>query len=191
VKYLIKSFGFTSTLFLWNWAFPGNGALTISLSAAESLVAGDVPTNFTDNVTILTRRYNMAGSWSRDVAACNIKDFGVVTQTMKSLARRLVEDEKRPNPHPGLVRALADAARSYVHALDGITGGSRGLELAVVESFTDLAAVRAPREPLTFHDSKTGLRIRRELPEVPPQDNKRGESKSDPTTDDIATRSPD
>jgi hypothetical protein len=177
VKYLIKSSGFTSTLFIWNWAFPGNGALQISLSAAESLVPGDVPTNFTDDATILTRRYNMAGAWGRDVAACNIKDFGVVTQTVKSLAHRLVEDENRPNPNPVVVRALADATRNYLHALDGVTGGSRGLDLAVVNSFEDLEAVRAPLVPLMFYDSKTGLRIRRRLVEVTPADtsaNQRG-----------------
>ncbi len=169
VKYLIKSSGLTSTLSIWNQTFPGNGDLTISLSAAESFVAGDVATNFTDSQMILTRRYLMGGAWGRDVATCNIKDFGLVTQTVKSLARRLVEDENRPNPNPAVIRALAAATRSYVGTLDRLTGGSRGLDRTVIETFKELEAVGAPLEPLTLNDSKTGLRIRRNVVEVPKQ----------------------
>ena len=168
IKYLIQSSGFGTTLFLWNGSSPGNGALTISLSAVESLVTADAATNYTDQTTLLTRRYSMGGSWSRDVGSCNIEDLGLITQTVKSLAHRLVEDENRPNPNPTLVRALADATQTYVHALNRITGGSRGLERAVVDSLTDLEAVRAPREAPTFHDAQTGLRIRHRLPQAPP-----------------------
>ncbi len=169
VKYLISSSGFTSTLNIFNQAFPGNGTLTISLSAVESLVGGDIPTSVTDKATMLTRRYAMSGAWSRDVAACNIKELGVVTQTVKLLAHQLVEDENRPNPNPAVVRALAHATQHYVEALDGITGGSRGLDLAVANIFRELEVVRAPLEPLTFHDSKTGLRILQRPVEVPAQ----------------------
>ena len=118
---------------------------------------------------ILTRRYLMGGAWGRDVASCNIKDFGLATQTVKSLAHRLVEDENRPNPNPALVRALAAATRDYVDTLDELTGGSRGLDRTVVEIFKELEAVGAPLDPLTLNDSSTGLRIHRKVVEVPQQ----------------------
>jgi hypothetical protein len=168
VKYSINSSGFTSALSIFNQAFPGNGALTISLSAVESLIDGDVPTNFTEEASILTRRYAMLGAWFRDVAACNIKDLSVINQTVKSLAHRMVEDD-RPNPNPAVVRALANVTRKYVEALDAVTGRSRGLDLAVANIFKQLEDVRAPLESLTYHNSKTGLRVLRKLVEVPAQ----------------------
>jgi hypothetical protein len=169
LKCLVVSIGLVSTLIVFNLTFPGNGVLTISLSAAEALLAGDVPTPFSDEATILTRRYAMAGAWGRDVAACNIKDLGLIVETVKTLAHRLVEDENRPNPNPTLVRALSVAAKAYVDALDVMTGGSRGLERDVVGIFEQSDVVRAPLEPYTFRDSRTGLRILRHLPHAPAQ----------------------
>jgi len=169
VKYLIVSSGLSSTLTIFNQDFPGNGALTVSLSAAESLVTGDGPANDSDSYTILTRRYSMNGAWARDVTACNIKDLGVITATVKSLAHRMVEDENRPNPNPATVRALAHATQRYVEALNEVTNGSRGLDLAVATIFTGLEAVHAPLQALTYSDSRTGLRILRKVPGVSEQ----------------------
>ena len=186
VKYLVTSAGLTSTLTIFNLTFPGNGALTISLSAVEALVGGDVPTNVTDGSTMLTRRYIMSGAWERDVAACNIKNLVLISETVKSLARRLVEDEDRPNPNPALVRALANAAQHYVERLDAITGGSRGLDLAVVTVFRQLEAVRAPLRPLEHHDYRTGLHVLRKLAaiaQVPPRINEEYQTEAESLKD--------
>jgi hypothetical protein len=157
VKYVVSSSGFETVLVIFNQTFPGNGDLTISLSAAESLVGFDPPTRHSEAVQMLTRRYSMSAAWAIDVARCNIKSLTSDTLTVKSLARRLVEDENRPNPNPGLIRALATAARQYVETLDEVTGGSRGLDLAAAAALSDPAL--NPPAPLTFHDASTGLLI--------------------------------
>jgi len=166
IQYLIAVSGYTSTLTIRNFDFPGNGALNVSLAVSESLVNGDVPTTFTDSSTILTRRYSMDGRWSRAVASCNIKDFGMATETLKGLAHRMVADENRPNPNPALVRALAAAANQVVSALDALTHGSRGLDSAVMNSFKELAAVHAPLEAVIFTENPSGLRMGRKVEEV-------------------------
>ena len=166
IQYLIAVSGYTSTLKIRNFDFPGNGALNVSLAVSESLVNGDVPTTFTDSSTILTRRYSMDGRWSRAVASCNIKDFGMATETLKGLAHRMVADENRPNPNPALVRALAAAANQVVSALDALTHGSRGLDSAVMNSFMELAAVHAPLEAVIFTENPSGLRMGRKVEEV-------------------------
>jgi hypothetical protein len=169
IQFRVFSSGFKSTLYIRNANFPGNGALDISLSAVESLVAGDVATNFSDKPTLLTRRYSMGGAWARDVASCNIKDFGEASATLKTLVHRLVADENAPNPNPAVVRALATAARRYVSTLDAMTGGSRGLDSAVVNVFKELESVRAPLDPFTLNNSDTSLRILLNQTEVPRQ----------------------
>jgi hypothetical protein len=109
----------------------------------------------------------MAGAWARDVARCNLADLGLITEMVKSLAHRLVEDENKPNPSPALVRALANATERYVDALDRVTGGSRGLDESVADLLKPQGAPGDRPAPFEHHDTKTGLRILRSTPGLP------------------------
>jgi hypothetical protein len=159
--------GSIGTLTIFNASSPGNGPLTVSLSATEALVATDTPTSFTDTPWIVTRRYNMAGAWYRDVSACNIKDLGLVHQTVKSLAALVVADEGRPNINPATTRALAVAATRYVQALDDLTNGSRGLDRDAAEILRQSSSVHAAFEPQFLPGVAGGLPMRRNVVQSP------------------------
>jgi hypothetical protein len=157
--------GTSGTLTVFNMNFPGNGDVQVTVSAVESLVPGDASTQFTDTVPVTTRGYQMLPPWDRDVKSCNPRGLDVVGSGVRSLVRQLVDDLNRPNPNPVLVRAMANASRQYVEALDGMTGGNRGLEAGMAGAATLSGSGQPDLGAMEFSDVNTGLRIRVELPQ--------------------------
>jgi hypothetical protein len=153
--------GGVGTLTILNASSPGNGPLTVSFSATESLISGDTPTNFTDTPWLVTRRYSMNGAWDRDVDRCNVQDLGLMHETVKSLAGLVVADENRPNIKPGAIRALAAATARYVEILDEVTNGSRGLDRSVSGILRRDGAIRAALGAQSLPGVEGGLPMRR------------------------------
>src|SRR5205814_258273 len=152
----VSAAGAVGKLAILGRSHPGNGRLTISLSAKEALLSRDPHSNATDTPWITTRRYDMSLAWLRDVQRCNAFDLGRIHQRLKSLADLVVAAEDRPNINPAVVRELAHATREYVDVLDRLTGGSHGLDGSVAQLIRQAQSQRGPLKSFVLADAAVG-----------------------------------
>jgi hypothetical protein len=133
VTYSITDAGQGSQLTLVNQEFPGNGDLTVVVSATERLVGNDPPTSRSSDSVMITRTYDMSRIWLADVWGCNSHPVLEMTSAVAAIANEVIVLLNSPDPPPEQMIAIGAAAERYGGALRSVSRGSPGLRKVAVE----------------------------------------------------------
>jgi hypothetical protein len=128
ITYIINTLTPTkSQLLIRNTSSPGNGLLTISVTAQEKLAPGQPPGTASVTMPISTLNYTLSSSYWAAMWPCISKPVYEASAWLTAIAS-LVPLLNAPDPSPEQITAVAAAAGAYLAALAKITGGAIGLQ---------------------------------------------------------------